>query len=514
MSSATSKILPFDAVAAHVASLRAQGRRVVQSHGIFDLIHPGHIAHLEGARALGDVLVVSLTADRHVHKGPGRPYFNEQLRLRSLAALACVDVVCLAPSSGAAETIAAIRPDIYCKGKEYEDPEHDDSGGLQEEIRAVESAGGEVRYVGSIKAGSTRLMNLYFDHLDTPVREFCTGLARQYTRKSLGEAVDSLASLRVLVLGETIFDRFAYVRVQGLTSKGRVLSGRFLQRETHGGGALAAFRHVRQFTPHARFLSVVGGEDWTADWLRREVNKDADLVVRDPQGTTIVKERYVEPRRAGEELGKLFSVNYLDGGPPPPAIEAAVADRLRSAVRDCDAVLLLDFGHGLMTAALRELVQDIAPRLILNCQTNSHNHGFNLLPRQYRRADAFSLDEQELLLAVGRRQIDFGGELECLRHSLGAHHAWLTRGPVETLGRGQSDAPCSCPPLETDVVDPVGAGDAFFAVAGLASARGLPLDLCTFLGQLAGAQAVRMVGNEHPISKAILLKSGMSLLEC
>ena len=82
------KIVPFASVRAHCDALRAQGRRVVQSHGIFDLIHPGHIAHLEGARALGDVLVVSVTSDPHVHKGPGRPYFTEQLRLRSLAALA------------------------------------------------------------------------------------------------------------------------------------------------------------------------------------------------------------------------------------------------------------------------------------------------------------------------------------------------------------------------------------------------------------------------------------------
>src|SRR5687767_7147299 len=97
-----SKIVNFEAVPEIFDALRRQGKKIVQSHGIFDLIHPGHISHLEEARTHGDVLVVTLTADQYVQKGPGRPYFNEQLRLRSLAALACVDYVVLVPFHGAA----------------------------------------------------------------------------------------------------------------------------------------------------------------------------------------------------------------------------------------------------------------------------------------------------------------------------------------------------------------------------------------------------------------------------
>ncbi len=514
MPDATSvKILGLDAARAHFEALREQGRRIAHSHGIFDLIHPGHIAHLEGARALGDVLVVSVTADKYVQKGPGRPYFTEQLRLRSLAALECVDYVVLVPKPGAMDAIEAIRPDFYCKGKEYEDPSYDDSGGLQQEIRAVRGCGGEMRYTGSIKFSSTKLLNLYFENFSAPVREFCSGLARRFTRKSFAEAVEGLASLRILVVGETILDRYSTVKVQGLTSKNRILSGRFLSQETHCGGALAVFRHVRQFTPHARFLSVVGDEPWVDPLLRQQMTPAEDLVVRAPGCTTIVKERFVEPRRDGDELSKLFSVNFIDAEPPPAAILREFESRFRQAASGCDAVLLLDFGHGLLSAQLRDVIQDTAPFLVLNCQTNSNNHGFNIISRQYRRADAFALDEQEMLLAVGRRKIDFPLELGHLREQLHSRYAWLTRGPVQTIGLASEEPACACPPLETDIVDPVGAGDAFFSVAGLAAARRLPVDLATFLGQLAGAQAVRIVGNAHPISKAILLKSGMSLLE-
>jgi sugar/nucleoside kinase (ribokinase family) len=189
-----------------------------------------------------------------------------------------------------------------------------------------------------------------------------------------------------------------------------------------------------------------------------------------------------------------------------------VKARLLEEIRGVDAVLLLDFGHGLMQPELRQLLQESAPFLALNCQTNSNNHGFNIISRQYRRADAFTLDEQELMLSTGRRQLDFQAELLSLSKHLGSRYCWLTRGAVETIGILDDQPACLCPPLECEVVDTIGAGDAFFSVASLAAVRKLPISLATFLGQLAGAQAVKVVGNAHPISKPILIQSGMALL--
>jgi cytidyltransferase-like protein len=510
--SSKSKTISFESAPQVFKALREDGRKIVQSHGIFDLIHPGHICHLEEARALGDVLVVTLTADKFVQKGPGRPYFNEQLRVRSLTALACVDYVVLVPFHGAVEAIKCVGPHIYCKGKEYEDPDFDVSGSLREELRTLEKLGSEIRYIGSIKYSSTKLLNQHFDHLSGSIKEFCNALAAQYTRRSFHEAVESLAALKVLVIGETIFDRYSYVKVQGLTSKNRIISGRFLTEETQCGGALAVFRHVKQFTNQVRFISLVGREPWVESCLGPHVAPHEDGIIRDETFTTIIKQRFVEPLSEGKEMSKLFAVNYIDAVPPPAAAQAKVQARIAEEISQADVVLLADFGHGLLQAPIRKLVQESARFLALNCQTNSNNHGFNIISRQYQRADAFTLDEQELMLSCGRRDLDFTSELEALRQHLRSRYAWLTRGPVQTLGLLQESAPCLCPPFETEVVDTVGAGDAFFSVAALAGARKLPILLATFLGQLAGAQAVKIVGNARPISKPTLLHAGMSLL--
>jgi len=506
------KVLSFEEASGRFEALRKAGRRIVQCHGTFDLIHPGHIIHLEEAKALGDVLVVTVTDEKHVNKGPGRPCFNDALRTRTLAALECVDHVILVPFTAAVEAIRLVRPDVYCKGREYEDASNDVTGNIRDDVSEVHAHGGEIRYIGSVVFSSTKLLNRHFDHLPDTVKTFCRDLAARVSSKDFLAMVESFRDLRVLVIGDTIIDQYAYLKVQGLTSKNRMISGRFLRQDTHLGGALAVVRHVKQFCDNVRFVSLLGGEPWVDELLGGALSAQEDATVRDPDFTTVVKKRYVEPMLQGNEISKLFSINYIEEKPPAEVTRKKLLESVRAELKSCDVVLLADFGHGLMQQELRDLVQQEAPFLVLNCQTNSNNHGFNIITRQYRRADAFSLDLQEIMLSCGRRDPDCDRELADMAARFGSKYAWLTRGSVMTIGQAPDTASVYIPPLVTDVTDTIGAGDAFFSLAGLAAGRRLPLDVATFLGQLAGAQAVTIVGNERPISKPALLKAAMSLL--
>ena len=113
------KIKTLEALPKIIVDLKQQGKVVVHCHGVFDLVHPGHIRHFEEAKRQGDVLVVTLTPDEYVNKGPGRPVFQERLRAESLAALQVVDYVAINQWPTAVETILMLRPDVYVKGGEY-----------------------------------------------------------------------------------------------------------------------------------------------------------------------------------------------------------------------------------------------------------------------------------------------------------------------------------------------------------------------------------------------------------
>jgi len=506
----SSKILPFGRAAAVFRNLGRQRKRIVQCHGTFDLVHPGHVIHFEEAKKLGDVLVVTITAASQVNKGPGRPFFNDALRAKALAALEVVDYVVVIPHPAAVEAIELVRPHVYCKGLEYQDSANDVTGNIHDDVAAVRRLGGKVRYVGSVVFSSTRLLNNYFDTHEPEVKEFCRNLAKRFGPADLRRVVEKFSRLRVLVVGEVIFDRYSTVDVQGLTSKNRILSARHLGEETHGGGALAVVRHLREFTPHVRLATVTGDEPWLGKLLQ-PYRKCLSGLIRRKDGVTIVKQRFVEPKAEGKELSKLFSLNFIRNEPLDAKTEKKFLARLRKLVRWADVVLVMDFGHGLMTSPVRRMLEKQAKFLAVNCQTNSNNHGFNIINRRYRRADSFSLDQMEITLAVGRRQFNFAEALGDLRRTLKSRYAWLTRGGRETIGLTPRET-CYCAPFERNIVDTVGAGDAFCALATLAAAEGLPIEAATFLGQLAGAQAVRVPGNAEPVKKSDLLKSGMSLL--
>lgn len=155
------KVVTLEQLAERVAALRAAGRRVAHCHGCFDLVHPGHVKHLQAARRLADALVVTVTPDRFVDKGPGRPAFPEQLRAESVAALECVDFAAVNAWPTAEETIRLLRPDFYVKGQEFEAPGAR-SEKLRREIAVLDQVGGEMRFTHEFVSSSTALLKRHF----------------------------------------------------------------------------------------------------------------------------------------------------------------------------------------------------------------------------------------------------------------------------------------------------------------------------------------------------------------
>jgi rfaE bifunctional protein nucleotidyltransferase chain/domain len=115
------RILTLDAAAALAERLRADGRRVAFTNGVFDLLHPGHVRYLERARAEGDALIVAVNSDRSVRaiKGERRPVIPEQERAEIVAALACVDAAVVFDEETPDRVIRAIKPDVLVKGADW-----------------------------------------------------------------------------------------------------------------------------------------------------------------------------------------------------------------------------------------------------------------------------------------------------------------------------------------------------------------------------------------------------------
>jgi cytidyltransferase-like protein len=145
------KIVPV----ADLAGVRRQfgDKTIVLCHGAFDLVHMGHILHFEEARAQGDVLVVTITADKHVKKKRSVS-FNEEYRARQVAALEIVDYVAIVNDPSALPALEALHPDVYIKGPEYANLLLDKTSNISHEKTLVESFGGRIDVESEVNRGS------------------------------------------------------------------------------------------------------------------------------------------------------------------------------------------------------------------------------------------------------------------------------------------------------------------------------------------------------------------------
>ena len=146
------KLFTFAAAVAHRAALRAAGKKVVLTNGVFDLLHTGHLYYLQQARAQGDALVVALNADASVRalKGPLRPIQAEEQRAYALGALTCVDAVFIFSTPRLDAEIRTLAPDVYCKAGDYT-LEKLDPG----ERFALESVGARIEFMPFLTGFST-----------------------------------------------------------------------------------------------------------------------------------------------------------------------------------------------------------------------------------------------------------------------------------------------------------------------------------------------------------------------
>jgi rfaE bifunctional protein nucleotidyltransferase chain/domain len=155
------KVVSLPELASMCDRLKSAGQTVVHAHGTFDLLHLGHVRHLEAAHKLGGVLIVTLTADRFVNKGPGRPVFAADMRAEMLANLEYVDWVAINDAADAVSAIEHIRPSIYVKGQDYRNPQGEIARKITREREAVESHGGRIHFTDEMTFSSTELIHRF-----------------------------------------------------------------------------------------------------------------------------------------------------------------------------------------------------------------------------------------------------------------------------------------------------------------------------------------------------------------
>ena len=505
------KIESLESLGERLEQERAAGRRIVQCHGVFDLLHPGHIRHFRAARAQGDRLVVTVTPDRFVNKGPGRPVFPEALRLEALAALEVVDYVALNATPDAVFAIQAVRPNIYVKGIEYQDHATDVTGKISEEVRAVEEIGGAVHYTDDIVFSSSTLLNRHFDAPSPEVTAFLTRLKERHSLEGLLRAVEQFKDLNVLVIGDAIIDEYQYTEPLGTSGKGLHLVARAGEKNFFLGGSLIIANHLASFVKNVTLVTAIGENCPYRPFIERNLDRNVTPEwFHFPKVGTLVKKRYV--LKDGPHLTKLFEVYSGAEQSLGPERTQSIISWLDRNASQFNLVVACDFANGFTTPPLIDAISSLPVYIALNTQTNSGNRGFNIVTN-YQRADYISLNEPEVRLAAHDKTSSLEGIVADICQLMQCEALSVTRGVSGALCYSAEGESVVIPPFASRTIDRIGAGDSYLALSALCMAKGMGMEVAGFFGSLAAAMSVQVVGNAEAIQKGSFCKFLTRLLK-
>lgn len=510
MPTSKQKIQELDVLETESKQLNEEGRSIVLCHGTFDLMHTGHIRHLQEAKKQGDLLFVTITADNCVNKGPGRPVFSELLRAENLAALSCVDYVGIVHAQTAEQPISKIKPHIYVKGNEYKNATDDLTGNITKEKNLVEKFGGKIHFTNDITFSSSNLLNEHFGVFSEETRDYLLRIGEKYDSKQIIKSVESLKNLKVLVLGDTIIDEYHYTVPLGQSAKGHHLAVKYQSTEQFAGGVLAVASHIAGFVGSVTLLTALGENDSHETFIRSKLRDEVQPVFFFKKDSrTLVKRRFVDM-----DLLKLFEVYLSDEDELlTPELDEEVCAWLDSELSKFDVVIIPDFGHGFITDSMIRVLEKKSKYMAVNTQVNSGNRGYHAISR-YSRADLVSLNEPELRLATHNRYESVETLAEKVRQTVNAKHVSITRGTNGAIMLSHEKNEIQrAPVLSTKVVDRIGAGDAFLSLAGISLGAGLPSELTTFIASAAAAIDVQIVCNRDPIAPVDLYKYITTLLK-
>jgi len=498
------KILNFKDLQEKIKILKKRKKKIVLCHGVFDLLHVGHIKHLKKAKELGDKLIVTLTSDKHVNKGPGRPVFNQTLRSESIAAIDSVDYVVINDTPTAVSPIKIIRPNIYCKGKDYKNSSDDITGEIKNETKEIKKIKGKIVFTEEMTFSSSRLINRSTDFFSPEQKKNINRISKKSNFKKIKQIIENFNKLKILVIGETIIDQYNFCEAVGKSGKEPMLVLKEVKRDQYLGGVLNIARNLTQFSNKITVLSMIGEKK---DYLK-DINKNlpknikAKFIYKE-NSPTIVKKRYVDSLSQSKVIG-IYNINdeILNRKD-----EATFNKLLKKEIKKHDLVIVSDYGHGLISKNSAKLICKNSKFLALNVQVNASNIGYHTI-RNYKNFNTLIINEKEI-----RHEIrDKASKLEILMRNLAKEKNIMnlivtTGSSGSILYNKRNNKFYYADAYAHKIVDKIGAGDTMLSLIGPCLKSNVDSDITLLISSLAAAQSVETIGNKYTIGKIKILKT-------
>ena len=373
--------------------LKKKNKKIGLIHGVFDVIHYGHIKYFEEAKKNVDYLIVSITDDKYVHKGPGKPIFNTLKRSEVLKSIKDIDEVIISNYPTAIQNIKLIKPDYYIKGRDYKNLSDDLSKNIILEKKEVEKYKGKILFTNSELHSSSSIINKNFDFITEEAKKFIN----KFLFKDLGlefkKLINILSEKKVLIIGDPILDIIKNSIPSGKSNKNNIIATRLIGEELNFGGTLLILNFLSQFYKKIDFVFVGNKKEFF--FIKNRLNKNINIYHLISDNKIIKKNRYVDSYTSE----RFFQSNENEELKIKKKIENKIINFLNKKISRYDQVLFYDFGYIFSFKKMQTFLLKHNKNLVVNCQSNSYNFGYNLA-NKYKKSLILSMDEPEFRLVV------------------------------------------------------------------------------------------------------------------
>ena len=467
--------------------------KVVMCHGTFDLVHPGHLRHLAFAKSRADKLVVSLTADKFVHKANNRPYVPEDLRALNLASLELVDYVVIDDHLEPIELIKNIQPEYFVKGFEYSDSESMPvKTKVEKEI--VESYGGEIVFSpGDFVLSSSAVIendppNIAIEKLMVLMQ------AERVSFDDLRNSLNNLHNLSIEIVGDLIVDSLTTASAIGGHRKTPTPSVRIEKFETFVGGAGIVAKHVNAAGVRAVLHSVIG-DDEMGKFAIKDLEESGVKFeyLKDKTRPTTHKNAVMSD---GYRLIRIDEVNNT-------SINSDQLEKITSKLRTsrADAIILSDFRHGIFNkSTIPQILNSVPSGTFKVADSQVASRWGNIL--DFPDCDLITPNEQEVRFALADQDTVIRPLGTDLMNKSGAKTLMLKLGSRGMLTFRTEKVAGARPTffavdalVREKIIDTVGSGDALLAYSTIVQLKTKNEVLSSIIGTIAAGLACQKEGN-------------------
>lgn len=476
-----------------VIKLKREKKNIGLCHGVFDVLHFGHILHFKAAKKKCDYLFVSITEDQFIKKGPNRPVHNQFERLDILKNIKMIDQAFIAKGESGVESINLVRPDIYFKGNDYIDNKTDKTGKILLEKKALKKNKGKIFYTTEKQMSSSKIINNQHLSLNKEQSNFLKLIQNKFSYNQILQIIKKIKKTKALVIGDFIIDKYIFGNVQGKSGKEPHMVFNKIKESFYLGGSAIIANHLSSFVNKVTLLSDFGHEKNIKKIINENLKKNIKHIAIKPFDSleTCIKTRFVDLNSNYKLFGSYYLPNLNN-----KFFHSTLSQKIKQNIHAQDTIILADYSNNFFNVESLNLIKKSKKFIAGMAQKNSNKSSFHTLDH-LKSIDLLCINEGELRNELRDKKSDYIKLSKFFIKKYKIKYLVVTRGIQGSILITRKFKIYSCPSFNSKPIDKVGAGDAMLSILSLFLKNKIDINLSLMIASLIAGKVVNNLGNNY-----------------